>query len=81
MNNKVKRMPGDFDGFGWQYKAVVPVFSVVLAVIDFVLKFDFIAKPLFDNVRGEERCLLFASNQVMLSFRTHSPSKRLIYAV
>mmetsp|Transcript_6687 Transcript_6687/g.16602 ORF Transcript_6687/g.16602 Transcript_6687/m.16602 type:complete len:346 (+) Transcript_6687:225-1262(+) len=54
MNNKVKRMPGDFDGFGWQYKAVVPVFSVVLAVIDFVLKFDFIAKPLFDNVRGEE---------------------------
>lgn len=54
MNNKVKRLPGDFDGFGWQYKAVVPVFSVVLAIIDFVLRFDAVAKPVFDGVRGEE---------------------------
>jgi pimeloyl-ACP methyl ester carboxylesterase len=54
MNNKVKRMPGDFDGFGWQYKAVVPVFNVVLAIIDFVLKIEPVAKPLFDNVRTEE---------------------------
>lgn len=54
MNNKVKRMPGDFDGFGWQYKAVVPVFAVVLAVIDFVLKIEPVAKPLFDKVRTEE---------------------------
>jgi len=53
MNNKVKRMPGDFDGFGWQYKAVVPIFNVVLAIIDFVLKTP-VAKPLFDNVRNEE---------------------------
>ena len=54
MNNKVKRMPGDFDGFGWQYKAVVPVFAVVLALIDFVLKIEPVAKPLFDNVRTED---------------------------
>ena len=53
MNNKVKRMPGDFDGFGWQYKAVIPIFNVVLAIIDFVLKTP-VAKPLFDNVRNEE---------------------------
>ena len=55
MNNKVKRMPGDFDGFGWQYKAVVPIFNVVLAIIDFVLQIEPIAKPLFDNVRNQER--------------------------
>ena len=54
MNNKVKRMPGDFDGFGWQYKAVVPIFNVVLAIIDFVLKIEPVAKPLFDNVRTVE---------------------------
>lgn len=55
MNNKVKRMPGDFDGFGWQYKAVVPIFNVVLAVIDFILHVEPIAKPLFDNVRSQQR--------------------------
>jgi len=58
MNNKVKRMPGDFDGFGWQYKAVVPVFNVVLALIDFILGIEPLARPLFDNVRGPERCEL-----------------------
>ena len=55
MNSKIKRMPGDFDGFGWQYKAVVPIFNVVWAVVDFVLKIDPIARGLFDNVRGQER--------------------------
>lgn len=54
MNNKVKRLDGDFDGYGWEYKAIVPIFSVVLAVIDAVLKVDAVAKPLFDGVRGEE---------------------------
>jgi len=54
MNNKVKRLDGDFDGYGWQYKAVVPIFSVVLAIIDAVLKVEPIAKPLFESVRGEE---------------------------
>ncbi|CEF99871.1 Alpha/beta hydrolase fold-1 [Ostreococcus tauri] len=54
MNNKVKRLDGDFDGYGLQYKAVVPIFSVVLAIIDTVLKIEPIAKPLFNSVRGEE---------------------------
>ena len=53
MNNKVKRMPGDFDGFGWQYKAVVPC-SPSSARARFVLKIEPVAKPLFDNVRTEE---------------------------
>ena len=54
MNNKVKRMPGDFDGFGWQYKAVVPVFAVVLALHRLRAQGEPVAKPLFDNVRTEE---------------------------
>ena len=54
MNNKVKRLDGDFDGYGFQYKLIVPIFSAVLALIDTVLKIEPIAKPLFDNVRGEE---------------------------
>jgi pimeloyl-ACP methyl ester carboxylesterase len=54
MNNKVKRLDGDFDGYGWQYKAVVPIFAVVLAIIDTVLKIEPVAKPLFDGVRGVE---------------------------
>lgn len=54
MNNKVKRLDGDFDGFGLQYKLVVPIFNVVLFIIDTVLKIESVAKPLFNNVRGEE---------------------------
>jgi len=54
MNNKVKRLDGDFDGFGLQYKLIVPIFNVVLFIIDTVLKIEPIARPLFENVRGEE---------------------------
>ena len=54
MNNKVKRQAATFDGYGFQYKLIVPIFSAVLALIDTVLKIEPIAKPLFDNVRGEE---------------------------
>jgi pimeloyl-ACP methyl ester carboxylesterase len=85
MNNKVKRMPGDFDGFGWQYKAVVPIFNVVLAVIDFVLKIEPIAKPLFDNVRNEERYVIhnlvymhsFDDSHVWILQREIRPARRL----
>lgn len=55
MNNKVKRMPGDFDGFGWQYKVVASIFNVVVVIIDIILQIEPIAKPLFDNLRNEER--------------------------
>jgi pimeloyl-ACP methyl ester carboxylesterase len=54
MNNKVKQMPGDFDGFGWQYKLVGPIFKVVLAIIDTILKIEPVATKIFDNVRSEE---------------------------
>ena len=54
MNNKVKQMPGDFDGFAWQYKLVGPIFKVVLAIIDTILKIEPIATKIFDNVRSEE---------------------------
>ena len=55
MNNKVKSLPGDFDGFAWQYKAVRPVFNAVLVLIDFVLRIESVAKPLFNKVRNPER--------------------------
>ena len=54
MNNKVKQMPGDFDGFAWQYKLVGPIFKVVLAIIDTILKIEPVATKIFDNVRSEE---------------------------
>mmetsp|Transcript_20672 Transcript_20672/g.51499 ORF Transcript_20672/g.51499 Transcript_20672/m.51499 type:complete len:356 (+) Transcript_20672:228-1295(+) len=54
MNNKVKSLPGDFDGFDWKIKAIRPVFNAVLSLIDFVLGIDSIAKPLFNNVRNPE---------------------------
>ena len=69
MNNKVKRLDGDFDGYGWQYKAIVPIFNVVLAVIDTVLKIEPIAKPLFNNVRGEENVRGALGNVYMDSSR------------
>ena len=54
MNNKVKQMPGDFDGFSWQYKLVGPIFKAVLAIIDTILKIEPVATKIFDNVRSEE---------------------------
>jgi pimeloyl-ACP methyl ester carboxylesterase len=54
MNNKVKQMPGDFDDFPIQYKLVGPIFKVVLAIIDTVLKIEPVATKIFNNVRSEE---------------------------
>ena len=55
MNNKVKQMPGDFDGFAWQYKLVGPIFKVVLAIIDTILKIEPIATKIFDNVCARKK--------------------------